>query len=309
MSQPQHHSREKTLEADFDKLPPYQNIPYGQNDPLIVTTKTQPWYLRASTWLIISAMSSLLLGSLVMSIQSYLSSLTQLSWISALLLASNLLFITLLLWISLRELNAYRRINQLVTLPNTLITQIEQGHKESLITALKQLTKMQSHGTFARQCYQRFWQTLQPHHSAHEIQHIYQNMVAEPLKAEAERLVQPAMLQAAGISLLSPNNLVHSLILFWRSIKLIRDIAAVYGVRPGLFGSFTLLRVAIENMIIQQGMDIVIDAGVNRLSHSILSKVVEKGSEATTTSLLLRRLAKAMIQQLDILNNHAKNAK
>lgn len=303
MSQPYHHSRETTLDADFDALTPYQTASSSQDETLVTATPRRPWYLRAGSWLIISAVTSLLLGSIVISIQSYLNNLAQLSWLSTLLLTSNLLFIALLSWLILSELNAYRRIQQLVSHPQALMKQIAQGDKQSLIMLLTQLTKIQSHSILARQCYQRFWQTLQAHHSTQEIQLIYQNAVTEPLKTEAERLVQPAMLQAAGISLLSPNNLVHSLILFWRSIKLIRDIAAVYGIRPGVFGSFTLLRVAVENMIIQQGMDIVIDAGVNRLSHSLLSKVVEKGSEATTTSLLLRRLAKTLIQQLNVFSH------
>lgn len=141
---------------------------------------------------------------------------------------------------------------------------------------------------------------MQAHHTGFERLELYQRMVSLPLKQASEALIQPAMLQGAGISLLSPNNLIHSLILLWRSAKLVRDIAQVYGIRPGFFGSIKLLKIAIENMVIQQGVDLLVDAGMQKVSQGVLSKVVEKGSEATTTGLLLRRLGKAMINQLDL---------
>jgi putative membrane protein len=108
------------------------------------------------------------------------------------------------------------------------------------------------------------------------------------------------MLQGAGLSLISPNSSVHTLILLWRSAKLVREIAQCYGVRPRFFATLTLLKIALENAVLQQGSDLLIDAGMNKLSEGVLSLLAEKGAEATVTSLLIRRLAKATIEVLDV---------
>lgn len=296
MTQPQ--SRDSVIEDDFDELPSYQ--PVVQSSTAEVQTIQKPWYTRAGYWLVFTGISSLLLGLVVTGIESWANRYAELPILSTALLAVNLLFVGLLFWFIGREVVAYRQVNQVIDEGDSLQILISEGDKTAITRWLEQLTKHHQHSETARGYHQVFWQTVQAHHTGAERLELYQRLVSQPLKQSAEEMIQPAMLQGAGISLLSPNNLIHSLILLWRSAKLVRDIAGVYGVRPGFFGSFKLLKVAIENMIIQQGVDLLVDAGMQKVSQGVLGKVVEKGSEATTTGLLLRRLGKAMIRQLDL---------
>lgn len=296
MTQPQ--SRDSIINDDFDELPSYQ--PVVQSSTAEVQTIQKPWYTRAGYWLVFTGISSLLLGLLVTGIESWFNRYAELPILSTALLAVNLLFVGLLFWFIGREVVAYRQVNQVIDEGDSLQILISEGDKTAITRWLEQLTKHHQHSETARGYHQVFWQTVQAHHTGAERLELYQRLVSQPLKQSAEAIIQPAMLQGAGISLLSPNNLIHSLILLWRSAKLVRDIAGVYGVRPGFFGSLKLLKVAIENMIIQQGVDLLVDAGMQKVSQGVLGKVVEKGSEATTTGLLLRRLGKAMIRQLDL---------
>lgn len=291
-------SRDKIIEDDFDHLPSYQPVvqPVATETPRSETA----WYKRAINWLLITGISSLLLGLVVTSIESWLNSLGQLPLLASALFVTNMLFVGLLLWFVGRETLAYRRVNRVINEAQELPSLLTQGDKIAVTHWLEQLTQQHQNSEQARRLHHAFWQTVQGHHTGFERLELYQRMVSQPLKQAAEALIQPAMLQGAGISLLSPNNLIHSLILLWRSAKLVRDIAQVYGIRPGFFGSIKLLKIAIENMVIQQGVDLLVDAGMQKVSQGVLSKVVEKGSEATTTGLLLRRLGKAMINQLDL---------
>jgi putative membrane protein len=298
MTSQQPQSRDKVIEDDFDHLPSYQPLvqPIATETPRTETA----WYKRAINWLLITGISSLLLGLVVTSIESWLNSLGQLPLLASALFVSNLLFVGLLLWFIGREALTYLRVNRVINETQELNALLTQGDKSAVTHWLKQLTQHHQHSEIAQKYHHAFWQTVQAHHTGFERLELYQRMVSQPLKQSAEALIQPAMLQGAGISLLSPNNLIHSLILLWRSAKLVRDIAGIYGIRPGFFGSLKLLKVAIENMIIQQGVDLLVDAGMQKVSQGVLGKVVEKGSEATTTGLLLRRLGKAMIRQLDL---------
>lgn len=296
MTQPQ--SRDSIINDDFDDLPSYQ--PVVQSPTAEVQTIQKPWYTRAGYWLVFTGISSLLLGLVVTGIESWANRYAELPILSTTLLLFNLLFVGLLFWFIGREVVAYRQVNQVIDEGDSLQILISEGDKTAITRWLEQLTKHHQHSETARGYHQVFWQTVQAHHTGAERLELYQRLVSQPLKQSAEAMIQPAMLQGAGISILSPNNLIHSLILLWRSAKLVRDIAGVYGVRPGFFGSLKLLKVAIENMVIQQGVDLLVDAGMQKVSQGVLGKVVEKGSEATTTGLLLRRLGKAMIRQLDL---------
>jgi putative membrane protein len=296
MTQPQ--SRDSIINDDFDDLPSYQ--PVVQSPTAEIQTIQKPWYTRAGYWLVFTGISSLLLGLVVTGIESWANRYAELPILSTALLVFNLLFVCLLFWFIGREVVAYRQVNQVIDETETLSALIGEGDKIAITRCLEQLTQHHQHSETARAYHQNFWQTVQAHHTGAERLELYQRLVSQPLKQAAEALIQPAMLQGAGISLLSPNNLIHSLILLWRSAKLVRDIAGVYGIRPGFFGSLKLLKIAIENMVIQQGVDLLVDAGMQKVSQGVLGKVVEKGSEATTTGLLLRRLGKAMIRQLDL---------
>lgn len=302
MTSQQPQSRDKVIDDDFDHLPSYQPIV----QPIVTETPRAEtaWYKRAINWLLITGISSLLLGLVVTSIESWLNSLGQLPLLASALFVTNMLFVGLLLWFIGREALTYLRVNRVINEAQELNSLLTQGDKTAVTHWLKQLTQHHQHSETAQKYHQAFWQTVQAHHTGFERLDLYQRMVSQPLKQAAEALIQPAMLQGAGISLLSPNNLIHSLILLWRSAKLVRDIAGVYGIRPGFFGSLKLLKVAIENMVIQQGVDLLVDAGMQKVSQGVLGKVVEKGSEATTTGLLLRRLGKAMIRQLDLHDSH-----
>lgn len=301
--------QDEVVNQSFDEIPPYQlhvNDAYTESLPP-QDEQARPWYFSTSWWLLISGTSSLLLSTLYSWITSYLTSIETHPIAASLLISMQAIFILLIIWLILRESFAYQRIAHLPNMTESVRHAVEDNQKAVLLKLLQQRSQAQSNSPAARRYHQQFWQSIQPHHHAGDIFAIYQNKVIEPLTKLAESRLQPAIAQAAGMSLLSPNNTIHTAILLWRSLVLVREIARVYGVRPGFFGSVKLFKLSLENMIIQQGMDVLIDAGVNRLSHGLLSKVVEKGAEATTTGLLMRRLGKAVIDLMDISQEHYHN--
>ncbi len=260
----------------------------------------RPWYRHLWLWLLITGSVALFGGITVDIAMQYIALYDHSPLISIALLASNTLFMLLLIWLLLKEVFAYWRVNRFIQDHDQMQQQIARANKDEITQLLQQLTHTSQADDLMHHRHQQFWRSIQPHHSGEERLSIYRQLIAEPVREQAEGLIQPAMLQAAGISLISPNNSIHTLILLWRSAKLVKDIALIYGIRPGFFGNLRLLKLALENAILQQGADLVIDAGVSKLSQGVLSLVAEKGAEATVTGLLIRRLAKATIDELDI---------
>jgi len=163
MTAQQHQSRDKVIEDDFDHLPSYQPVvqPIATETPRAETA----WYKSAINWLLITGISSLLLGLIVTSIESWLNSLGQLPLLANALFVTNMLFVGLLLWFIGREALAYRRVNRVINEAQELTSLLTQGDKTAVTHWLKQLTQHHQHSETARKYHQAFWQTVQAHYT------------------------------------------------------------------------------------------------------------------------------------------------
>jgi putative membrane protein len=78
--------------------------------------------------------------------------------------------------------------------------------------------------------------------SAAEIQAVLQMRVADTLAAQASTLGQTAATECLAFTAVSPHRSWDSLIVAARSLKLIRQIAHLYGLRPGIMVMVTMIR-------------------------------------------------------------------
>lgn len=241
-----------------------------------------------------------LLGFVLMDVQLFIEQYAQQHPIwTGLLTLSTVGFLLVLLWVIYQERRCYLSLHRVETQTSLIAQALQQDDRTALIAYLRQRTPSQ-HSALAWQLHQQFWLSVQAHHSSSDLWQMYRQMVLNPLEARAQVLIQQATLQGAAISLLSPNALIHSGILLWRSMKLVRDIASVYGFALGMYGNGHLLRLSIQHAVIQQGADFVLEAGWQQLSEQLLTKLAEKGAQAATTGFLLRRLGLATINLLTI---------
>jgi putative membrane protein len=62
------------------------------------------------------------------------------------------------------------------------------------------------------------------------------------LRARADQLGRVAALQVFTVAAAVPSPALDGLLVGWRGVRLVRQIAALHGLRPGLFGTLSLLR-------------------------------------------------------------------
>ena len=90
---------------------------------------------------------------------------------------------------------------------------------------------------------------------------------ATALRARAEALGRTAAVQAvAGIAAM-PSPGLAGLFIAWRGLRLIRQVAALHGLRPGLFGTLALLR----RTALTAGAVVGTEMAANAAAHAILS--------------------------------------
>jgi putative membrane protein len=115
------------------------------------------------------------------------------------------------------------------------------------------------------------------------------------LDAEARRLVSAAAQRVSIVTAISPRAAIDIVFVFVAALRLIRQLAYLYGGRPGALGMVRLLRHVIAHLAITGGMAASDSLVQQMLGHGIAAKLSERLGEGMLNGLLTARLGLAAI--------------
>lgn len=116
-----------------------------------------------------------------------------------------------------------------------------------------------------------------------------------PLDIEARRLVSSAAQKVSIVTAVSPRAAIDVMFVFIVSLRLIRQLAFLYGGRPGALGMISLLRHVIAHLAITGGMAASDSLVQQMLGHGIAAKLSQRLGEGMLNGLLTARLGLAAI--------------
>jgi putative membrane protein len=116
-----------------------------------------------------------------------------------------------------------------------------------------------------------------------------------PLDQEARRLVSSAAQRVSIVTAVSPRALIDVLFVFAASLRLIRQLARLYGGRPGALGMIALMRHVIAHVAITGGMAASDSLVQQVLGHGLSAKLSQRLGEGVLNGLLTARLGLAAI--------------
>jgi putative membrane protein len=131
---------------------------------------------------------------------------------------------------------------------------------------------------------------LEPHHTGGDALDLFSRFVLAPADRLAQGAIRRAAAQAFVINTVSPTVLLDTLFFAARATRLIREIAEIYGQRPGLAGTVHLLRRLASGAGLVGAVDVVGGVIVQQLGGAVLERLSASAAESAYAAQKMARL-------------------
>lgn len=206
-------------------------------------------------------------------------------------------FTVCLAGLCMKEVRGYTAVNRYLS-RTPQIKLLENQSRAKVVKALNKHAATFSKNSFAAHQYQGFSRTLNDDMSSAEVLRLYERTVTTPVAEKARAVVKSESMVSGSLAFVSPNHLIQTLSILWISLRTVRRVAQVYGLRPATTGNWKLLTILAQNLAAQSIFDLATDEIANQISGSLTAKFVENSAEAVAAGALNVRLGRTLIRLL-----------
>ncbi|MBL6455075.1 DUF697 domain-containing protein [Belnapia sp. T6] len=138
--------------------------------------------------------------------------------------------------------------------------------------------------------------------STEELRALLESGPLQTLDAEAQALGRVAAVQAFSITAVSPSPGLDALVFAWRGIRLVRQVAALHGLRPGLFGTVALVRRTLLDAATVAATDLAVDTAARALlSNRLLEQFAGEAAAGAVAARRMLRLSRVAAEACRII--------
>ncbi len=135
-------------------------------------------------------------------------------------------------------------------------------------------------------------------HSDAEVFDLYDSVVMKHQDQQAVKTITRYSSESAVLVAISPLAVADMALVAWRSLKMVDELASIYGVQLGYWARIRLLKSLFKNMAFAGASEFAIDAGMDMVSTGLVSKLSARAGQGIGVGILNARLG---IQALTLL--------
>jgi putative membrane protein len=128
-----------------------------------------------------------------------------------------------------------------------------------------------------------------------DLVHLAERELMTPLDAEARRLITAAAKRVSVVTAVSPRAAIDMLFVLVNALRLIRQLATLYGARPGALGLMRLIRHTVSHLTLTGGMAASDSLIQQVIGHGLAAKLSARLGEGVLNGLLTARLGLAAL--------------
>ncbi len=200
---------------------------------------------------------------------------------------SSALFIAAGYWIydALRGLRQLAKTEELHQQAQKLATSEQHGNAH---TYLKRLDKHLLNTPMNVSFKEAIRQVDSAYNDREIIQFVANHSLTEQDQA-AKRCIKQHSIQSGLMVALSPYATFDMLLVGWRNLKMLREVAAIYGIAPGVATQWKLLHQVLHNIAFSGLSEWLIDAGTQALGTSLTGQVSARAAQGIGAGLFTAR--------------------
>lgn len=202
---------------------------------------------------------------------SVTNSLLDIHWLLACSFAGFVLMVTLmalrLVWSFLHDRESVDALESLQEISQRLSEVSDLGSAKQLISEFNVFYLNKPQNVYFQRCLEQ----LPNYSNDREVVEHIERVFLRPLDKEALRRVSDYSLQTAMVVAVSPWASLDMLLSLWRSIKMIDDVAQVYGMRPSIFNRYKLFKLVVHQLVFVAASEVVIDQVIEEFGSSTLA--------------------------------------
>ena len=209
-----------------------------------------------------------------MTIELYFKSSPLLSTLLGAVLGAFVLTLAILIY---REVKGYRDVRHFMESKLDLRELQTLNNRQVTLTKLQKHSLFRADSSYAHRRYRQFSASINSDLSNQEIIDLYTIKVLKPTSKKADEVLRKESFVSGGLAFISPNSLIQTVLIFWLSMRTLKRIANVFGLRAGVAGNWTLIKIVAENMAAQSFFDLATDEITNQMGGSLAARFMEIG--------------------------------
>lgn len=168
-------------------------------------------------------------------------------------------------WRSLKGIRQLSQMQALQTQAHQLLQTQGHGQAAPWLRQLKQHARSQGTAQELQDCLDQ----LDSAYSDQEIVRYVAQHGFSAQDAKARRCVQRYSIESGVMVAFSPWASFDMILVGWRNLRMLKDVAQIYGISPGLVAQATLLKQVLQTLAFSGLSELAIDAGTSALSSSL----------------------------------------